>query len=233
MNTVKSLLTGKFSLVSTFWFVSVPTMTLLGLAGRLGELQPGSIAAIGYVAICVTSMAFLSISVWNAAGNYSGPALWKWLARIQSAFALAVVGGFAVTLSTSSIGERKYYLYADKGKYPACTNTYQEQSDGYLQFQVRTDQNQVIQRTFFAEDKSTKILELKDCVIFNEANWTCGGKRVDYPELGAECHSIDPKAEMINGILKMTMFARQSCPSIVRGIELGNIAYCPPKILSR
>jgi len=234
MNAIQRMITGKYSLIVTFWYFSVPFLAVLGLVGRFGELRPGSAQAIIYVVICVTSSVFCAISVWNSAGSYGGPPIWKWLARLQSLVALAVVSSFSLMLGTSLTSKKasdtQYYVYSDKGSFPNCTSTYEDKEYLVLEFQVRPSQNQVIQKAFVVEDKTTDIRELKDCSAFDEMNWTCGGKRLDLPALGgALCHMIGSKTEMINGVLKDTPFRYVDCdfPSHL------SASYCSSKIVAR
>jgi len=82
MEIFRKFIAGKYSLLTTFWLVAVPTALVGKLIGHYGDLQPGSIVAISYVATGSLITFINTLAVWNSAGNYLGQTIWKWLARV-------------------------------------------------------------------------------------------------------------------------------------------------------
>ena len=98
MEIFRKFISGKYSLLSTFWFVAVPAVLVWKLIGHYGDLRPGSMVAIAYVATGSLITFICTLAVWNSAGNYLGQATWKWLARVLCVPPLFVVFSLAFML---------------------------------------------------------------------------------------------------------------------------------------
>jgi hypothetical protein len=102
MEIFRKLISGRYSLLTTFWLIAVPLGLIWKLIGRFGGMASGSMIAISYVATGIVLTVICSIAVWNSAGNYLGQSIWKWLARILCVPPLFVVVSLAFMFFSKS-----------------------------------------------------------------------------------------------------------------------------------
>lgn len=81
------LLGGNYGLATTYWIATVMPALAMGLLAE--NLSPGK----SLVLVLLIGTAYhvcALVGVWRSAGKYSGPAIWRWLARLSAGFGLAV-----------------------------------------------------------------------------------------------------------------------------------------------
>ncbi len=97
---------GELSLPKSWWVNGVLLCGLL-LNGILGALLfgvfnvlnqshpgvgPADLEMLLYLAIALTAYIWVAVGIWRSAGNYKGPALWKWWAKIGVCLSIVING---------------------------------------------------------------------------------------------------------------------------------------------
>lgn len=96
---VSAYLSGHIPLARVFWLYGVVGVFVLGFVVELlGALSPGLRQLVA--AVLLVHLLAWYVALWQSAGRYTGPALWKWAAR--GAVLLPLVGlMLAVGISAS------------------------------------------------------------------------------------------------------------------------------------
>lgn len=197
MESIKKFLTGKYSLVFTFWIVTVPTILILRFVYFLINPTYGSILEIGLVFLILIIGIIFCFGIWTSASYYQGSKLWKILAKLFciSNIILGSINFYNILeikiTSISNEAKGKIIVdFFDPIVENDCNSAYTKSIT--LEFIFVEKSNSIFVKGVGNEPKNQFMKKLSECEIIDSKNWFCGGNIL-------KSDVVLPKYQVING----------------------------------
>jgi len=205
MDSISRFLRGEFSLLTSYWGISVPAFILLKLIFVVINPIAGSFAAIAWVIIFLLVAVLTAIGVWNSATIYSGFILWKYIAKIHCVSSLLIVLAVVVvtldkkfSITSSGLHENivaDFYYPVDSSD---CNSPHSDKPIT-IEFVFDEKKNAIFIK---GEDKDSGrqfLNKLDDCEIIDSQNWYCGGKILTGGYVAGKYQVVSGKFSYLSG----------------------------------